>query len=68
MLFVCGAYFGMIIGFGVVAYRKKEATEDDAELRAHHGGTYHPCLITLTIFSSAFSNYTVSGVPQTRWR
>ena len=44
MLFVFGAYFGMTIGVDVVAYRKKRATEDDAELRAHHGGTYHPCL------------------------
>ena len=57
-------------------FRKKRATEaearkqavsgeDEAELRAHYGGTYHPCLIALTIFSSAFSGYTVVGVPQT---
>jgi len=73
--FVFGAYFGLLIGVGIVAFRKKLAAEaearraahndDEAELKAHYGGRYHPILIALTIFSSAFSGYTVVGVPQT---
>ena len=48
MLFVFGAYFVMIAGVSVIAYCKKRTMENDAELRAHHDGPYHPCLIILT--------------------
>lgn len=60
----------MLLGVGYAAWRKKNQEHakgggSDAEIKAHYGGTYHPVLIALTVFSSAFSGYTVVGVPQT---
>jgi len=67
-----GLYFLSLVGIAFWAFRTKLAAEQNAaaaksrvELQAHYTGTYHPCLIALTIFSTAFSGYTVIGVPQT---
>jgi len=63
------------IGLGAVAVRaylwKQESHHDEgkrksrADIQAHYTGTYHPYLIALTVFSTAFSGYTVAGVPAT---
>lgn len=67
-----GLYFIVLGLAGVVAFKKKSAAEGDTdvrksrvELQAHYTATYPPFLIALTIFSTAFSGYTVVGVPQT---
>lgn len=71
MYVMFAVYFVGLLGVGIMAFKKKAELErarsraSRADIQAHYTGTYPPVFVALTIFASAFSGYTVVGVPQT---
>jgi len=65
-LYLCmGAYFLALVCVAWVARRwKKHAVASDGHLQAHFGGSYGTAMLLLTTFSTTFSGYTVTGIPQ----
>lgn len=58
-------YLLVLAAIALVAYaRKRRAAATSGHLEAHFGGSFSPPVLILTTFSTVYSGFTVTGIPQ----
>eukprot|EP00928_Gymnodinium_smaydae_P001977 TRINITY_DN10703_c0_g3_i1.p1 TRINITY_DN10703_c0_g3~~TRINITY_DN10703_c0_g3_i1.p1 ORF type:complete len:652 (+),score=84.98 TRINITY_DN10703_c0_g3_i1:36-1991(+) len=60
-----GVYLLLLVCIARVAHaRKARAASSQGEVRAHFGGSFNAPLLILTTFSTVYSGFTVTGIPE----